>query len=213
MPELEQKSFQKRQVAHKVRIVSLLNGKFIKDELSAGYIRFNDLNISRVNIIAAVVYKSGPENNYTNAFVDDGTGKILLRSFENNDTFSKIDVGDVILVIGRIREFNNEKYIIPEIVKKIDNIDWVNVRKLEINNISIAETGEEKNIIPPSDATDLGIYEKIYLLIKKLDNGEGAVIEEVIKNFGSDDVENKINKLLENGDIFEIKPGRLKVLE
>ena len=110
MPELEQKSFQ-RQVAYKIRISDILNGSFIKDEISAGYIKLNDANVSRVNIIATVVYKA-EQPSTSNALIDDGTGKILLRSFENSRIFSKADVGDAVLLIGKIREFNNERYIV-----------------------------------------------------------------------------------------------------
>ena len=211
MPELEQKSFQKRQVAYKVRIADLLNGNFIKDNLSAGYIKLNDVNVSRVNIIAAVVYKSGKEQNYTTAIVDDGTSKILLRSFENNDIFSKIDVGDVILVIGRIREYTSEKYISPEIIKKINNIAWVNVRKFEVKE-QVVENAEPQTAAKIEELTS-NIHEKICLLIKELDSGEGVLIEEVVNQSKMKDVDEIINKLLENGDIFEIKPGRVKVLE
>jgi len=214
MPSLEQKSFQ-RQVAYKVKISDILNGNLTKDDASAGFIRMNDLNVSRTNIIATVVYKSD-DMSYASALIDDGTGKIPLRSFENKDVFSKIDIGDAVLVIGKIREFNNEKYIIPEILKKINNIEWVNLRKAELeknkmigSDLGILKT--ENNILIEGD--NFGIDEEVYSLIKKLDNGDGASFEDVIKSSKNAKAENVITKLLENGDIFEIKPGKLKVLE
>ena len=104
MPDTEQKIFQKRQIAYKIRIFDLLNGFFAKDDESAGYIKFDDLKISRVNIISTIVYKSGQEQNFASCIIDDGTGKILVRAFENSNLFSKIDVGDLVLVVGKIRE-------------------------------------------------------------------------------------------------------------
>src|SRR3990167_2310544 len=105
MPDLEQKSFQKRQVAFKVWISDILNSSFMKDDTSAGYIKINEVIISRVSLIATVVYKADQEQNLGGVMVDDGTGKILLKSFENFAPFSKADVGDMVLLIGRIREF------------------------------------------------------------------------------------------------------------
>ena len=214
MPEAEQKIFQKRQVAYKVRISDLLNGIFAKDDASAGYIKLGDMNISRVNIISNVVYKSEQEQNFSGCIIDDGTGKILLRAFENSSLFSKIDVGDFVLVIGKIREYNNERYIIPEIIKKLDDSAWMNFRKLEINNLPAIQKIEDSNEKPESVedfASDK--FDLLYSLIKNLDTGEGAPIEEIIKSSGTKDAEDVVNKLLENGDIFEIKPGRVKVLE
>lgn len=216
MPELEQKTFQKRQVAHKVRISDILEADFAKDELSAGYIKLNDENVSRVNVIATVVDKSGQASNYASAIIDDGTGKILLRVFENADIFSKVDVGDFALIVGKIREFSNERYILPEILKKIDNPGWVNVRKLELEKNRVAGGNskilEVKNEGLIQDA-DSGIGGEVCSLIKKLDNGDGVSVEDVVNNSKSSEAEAVINRLLESGDIFEIRPGRLKVLE
>ena len=212
MPDLEQKSFQKRQVAYKVWISDILNSNFMKDETSAGYIKINEVVVSRVNLIATVVYKADQEQNLSSVMIDDGTGKILLKSFENFTAFSKIDVGDMVLAVGRIREFSNEKYIMPEILKKLNDIGWMAVRKLELKYHILAEQKEEK-----IDGTDKNLSanasEQIYTLIKKFDTGDGADIDEIIKNSDLNDAESIINRLLENGDIFEIKPGRVKVLE
>lgn len=212
MPEAEQKSFQKRQVAFKVWISDILNSGFMKDETSAGYIKINEVVISRVNLIATVVYKADQEQNLGGVMIDDGTGKILLKSFENFAPFSKVDVGDMVLAVGRIREFSSEKYIMPEILKKLNDANWMAVRKLELKDRVLVEQKEEK-----IDDTDkipaVNAGEQIYTLIKKFDTGDGADIDEIIKNSNLNDAESIINRLLENGDIFEIKPGRVKVLE
>lgn len=212
MPDLEQKSFQKRQVACKVWVSDILNSNFMKDEASAGYIKINDAVVSRVNLIATVVYKADQDQNLNGVMVDDGTGKILLRSFENFAAFSKVDVGDMVLVVGRIREFSSEKYVMPEILKKLDDISWMALRKVELKNHILIEQKEEK-IDDTGKNISVNAGEQIYTLIKKFDTGDGADIDEIIKNSGLDDAESMINRLLENGDIFEIKPGRVKVLE
>lgn len=211
MLELQQNTLQKRQVAYKVRISDIQKGIFTKDELSAGYIKLNNINISRVNIIATVVYKSG-EVNYASAFVDDGTGRISLRTFENKSLFSNVGVGDVVLVIGKIREFNDEKYIIPEILKKLNNIDWINVRKLELKKNKIID---ESILLKNEDSVEDSIKfnEELCSLIKKLDTGDGVSVDDIIKMHNNSYIEKTLNKLLENGDVFEIKPGKLKVLE
>ena len=211
MPEIE-KSFQ-RQVAYKVRISDLLNGTITKDEFSAGHIAMNGVNVSRANVIATVVYKS-EESGYGGAVIDDGTGKIPLRSFENKEIFSRVGVSDVVLVIGKVRQFNDEKYIIPEVLKKLDDSGWFDVRKIELGKfaplaqpkiLSATDSSSEENIFSFND--------EIYSLIKALDTGEGVLVDEVLKNSKNPRAEMIITKLLENGDIFEIKPGKLKVLE
>lgn len=206
----ENQKFQ-RQIAYKLRIADILEGQFTKDDISAGYIKLNGINISRVNVICTLVYKQEQTGSYSSAVIDDGTGRISMRSFES-DAFSKVDVGDILLVIGRIREFNNEKYIIPEIAKKIESIEWLNLRRLELKNFEVAKTEENKKT-EIAEEQNTGIVDEVYSLIRKLDNGEGVAIEEVIKNSSNSKAEQIINRLLENGDVFEVKPGKLKILE
>ncbi len=214
MPSLEQKSFQ-RQVAYKVRISDLLNGTLAKTDASAGYVRLNELNVSRANIIATIVYKS-EEPNYASAVLDDGTGKISLKSFENKGIFSGVNVSDAVLVVGKVRQFNDEKYIIPEIMKRLENAEWFNVRKLELKNFK--PVSSDLKVLKAgngglAEESISSFNDDIYSLIKKLDIGEGVLVEDVVKNSKNIKAEGIITKLLENGDIFEIKPGRLKVLE
>lgn len=210
MPELE-KSFQKRQVAYKVSVSDILNSSFSKDDASAGYVKLNGFNVSRVNVIANIVYKSGEGQNHNSALIDDGTGKIILRTFENTDIFSRVDVGDIALVIGRIREYNNERYILPEIVKKLEKIEWMSMRKIELKGNAIEPNNEAAEEVVGEAVTNTN--EEVYILIKKLDNGDGVSIEDVMKESSNPDAEKIIGRLLENGDVFEIKPGKLKVLE
>src|SRR3989344_4464979 len=126
----EETTFQKRQVAYKVPVSLILESSFQKDELSAGFIQINELKIARVNIIGTIVYTSDKAASWS-ATLDDGTGRINLRTFEQNPLFLKNEVGDLVLLIGRIREFSNEKYIIPEVIKKVDNAKWFELRKDE----------------------------------------------------------------------------------
>ena len=210
MPETE-KTFQKRQVAYKARVSDILNSGFAKDDMSAGYIKLNGLNVSRVNVIASIILKSGDGMSYNSAMIDDGTGKIILRTFENTNLFSGVDVGDIVLVVGKIRVYNNERYIFPEIVKKLEKTEWMSLRKIELKNniIEVDNPAAEEIVDDPIQNTN----QEVYILIKRLDSGEGASIEEVISESKNPDAEKIIGRLLENGDVFEIRPGKLKVLE
>ncbi len=212
--ESQQKTFQKRQVAYKLRVSDILKGRFAKDELSSGYIKVNELNVSRVNLIGTIVYKPEQQSGFPSVIVDDGTGKIVARSFENSPAFSKIEVGDAVLIIGKIREYNNERYIVPEIMKKLESIEWFNVRKLELKNFKAAEEEiKEEPVVEAVDEKIPNIADGIYTSIRKLDAGDGVLVDDILKEIPDAKTEQIINKLLESGDIFEISPGKVKILE
>ncbi|HJO01616.1 MAG: hypothetical protein QGI89_04370 [Candidatus Woesearchaeota archaeon] len=215
LPDIEQK-FQKRQTAYKVRVRDILNSKYTKTEGSASnYLEMNEKKISRVNVVGVIVQKLGLDN-YKTIMIDDGTGRISTRVFEENVLLDKVDVGDIVLIIGRPREFSSEKYIIIETIKKINPI-WAKVRKLEFEKNVIKDdvfsnkvTSNNEKIT--EEIVDLTPTNKVVKLIRQFDNGNGVSIEE-LSSKNIKDMDKIIDMLLKGGDIFEVKPGKLKVLE
>ncbi len=208
----------KRQVAHKIRVADILNNRYVKAEgWLPNYIAVGEIKVSRANIIGVIVSKSTQENdeNSHNFILDDGTGRIPLRFFEHG---KDIEVSDIVNVIGRPREFGSDRYIVPEILKKVTDSRWIEIRKMELalkkhdtqpkvelsshTTTEVEELSEDEN---PST--------KIISIIKKLDSGAGADFQEISVKFITGNPEEYIKKLLEQGDIFEVKPGRYKVLE
>lgn len=125
-----------RSPAKKVRISDLLNGKYFygsKEEMKPGYVitPFGE-KISRVNIIGAVVDKFvGEDGKYSSITVDDGSDAIRVKSFEEFP-FEKIELGDMVRVVGRIKEYNGEIYVTYEMTEKIDDVNFELMSKAEI---------------------------------------------------------------------------------
>lgn len=208
----DEQVFQKRQTAHKIRIKNILDSRYIKTEgFAPNYLEINTQEISRINIMGVVVQKSELDN-YKTLTIDDGTGKISARVFENNALLDKIDIGNIVLIIGRPREFSSEKYLLIETIKKI-NPAWAKVRKIELEkNLEKRDSLSDNNSSIEEDATDSDPTSKIVRLIKELDKGNGVTIEE-LSSRNIKDIDKTLNMLLKKGDLFEIKPGKLKVLE
>ncbi len=216
----------KRQVALKCTIAEIAQGTYVREEgWKPNYVQTRTgKHISRVNIIATILSNSGGELNYQSIVIDDGTAKIEVRSFDENENFKSLDVGGVMLLVGRPREFGNQKYIIPELIKKIENNSWVRLRRLELSK----ETGTD---IPPVNAEEQSVifsepmsvevvrdvfedvHQDVVSVIRKNDTGDGAEMEKVIKQLSRSDAEKIISDLLKEGEICEISPGRIKVLE
>lgn len=200
MPEI------KRQVACKVRINDILSGDYVKEEgWTPNYIKTGFGKISRANVLATIVGKN-EDNTLT---IDDGTDKINVRSFEPIDLES-FNVGDVVLIIGKPREWNSQRYLIPEVIKKIEDKRWVKVRSLELKDVKnniVKTTKVEKEEIVENP------YDVVLKTIQDLDDGSGANYEEVCLRSKIKDAEEILTALMEQGEIFEIKPGRLKILE
>lgn len=244
-----------RQTAFKARIGDVLNGKYVvNDGWEPNHILFDGRKIARANILGVVVSKQSSELSHNDSvIIDDGSGRITARSFEESD-ISKTRVGEVVQVIGRPREYGGEIYIVPEIIRALGNKRWIDVRRLELemlkgeasddtpaetvgatagvigaispNRESAAifgsadqeelktdEDGEDKDETAESkDIGELSGPQKMLALIKKFDKEGGADTEDVIKGYGAPDCEAVIGTLLKRGEIFELRPGKLKIL-
>ncbi len=176
-----------RQIAYKLKIEDILNSRYIKSEgeWEPNYIVLsNSKKASRVNILCVCVSAEESETGKT-VVVDDGTGRIEIREFEKN-MLKKINPGDIITIIGRIREFSSEKYILPEIIKKQSDSRWIEYRKKEIELLKKigyygfkgAEEEKEGDEIVKEDIKDSIAEESIKDNTKDMENKISSTIEE-----------------------------------
>lgn len=209
---------QKRQVARKLWISDLLAGTYIKEEgFKPNHVILKDNSVAaRVNLLGVVV--SAVSEGLPTIVIDDGSGRISVRAFEPSSRMSAVQVGDVMLVIGRPRQFGAEMYVLPEIVKKVPDLGWIEVRKAELSGSPIA--GVDAPAHQPAESVteealddSFGLGEAVLGAIRSLDAGQGADIDAVIGQVGAGNAEKAIRFLLQSGNIFEVSPGRLKVLE
>lgn len=231
----------KRQTAVKIRISDINESRYVKatGEWEPNYLLTPyKTRVSRVNIVGSVI--DSDANNFT---IDDGSGKLSVRSFE--ELTYKPPLGEVIILIGRPREFSNEIYVVPEIIRPItkNKEKWIELRVLELKRLydgkarevptehpetesepqiqeepaQKTEVAEEKieDEQPKENGESKNIFDEVIKTIKATDQGDGADMEEIIEKTGFDekDVENVINNLLMDGEAFEIRPGRLKLLD
>jgi RPA family protein len=205
----------KRELAHKIRISDLLLGNQIFEDLPDNVKRFKFLelgnkNIIRVNLIANVIdkYQSDGERRFASITLDDGSAQIRVRVFGDDiNSFDEINQGDCVVVIGILRSYNLEIYVLPEIIKKVDP-KYLLVRKLEIEN-------EYPKINLPEEKKEIKMLrDDIIRMIKVSEPKEGIDKEDIIMSISSNPkiVSEEIQKLLEEGIIYEPRPGRVRYL-
>jgi len=200
----------KRETAYICLISDIIQGNFVKAEgWNPSYVVTAIGNLSRINLMGVLVSR---EDN--DLVLDDGSGRIILRSFEEG-SLNEFNVGDFVTVIGRPRAYNEQKYIVPEIIKKTEPT-WAEYRKKQIEFLKreqVPVRKENKVIAAEPTSPVANQYQKIIEFIRDLDAGDGAEANEVAGRTGFPNAEMLILKLIEEGEIFEIKPGRLKILE
>lgn len=198
----------KRNIAYKLRIGDLLVGKPVSEGERFIFLELGDRKIVRVNIIGNVIekYNSSGEKRYSFLTIDDGSGQIKLKSFGDDiEILENLNQGQTIIVIGTLRQFNNEVYVSPEIVR-LQEPKYLLVRKIELEkSMPVAVAQSDKN----------AIRDKILDDIKNSEDDGGVYIDKIImghRETSSDIINQEIQKLLEEGIIFEPRPGKIRYL-
>jgi len=205
-----------RETAYKLRIGELLKANQIFEQSEnpnprLQFVELGDKRIIRTNIIANVVdkFESEGEKKFASITLDDGSGQIRARLFgEEINKFKEIIQGDTLIIIGTVRSFNQELYILPEIIRKTDP-RYLLIRKLEI------EKQQPKPKTPEQKQEIKALKDEIIEMIRNAETNEGIDKDKIImslKDTQPETISQEIQKLLEEGIIYEPRPGRVRYL-
>ena len=125
----------KRLNSFKTRINQITGGKYMAQEgLNPNYVlTSHGARLSRVRVNGTVVDKFVAESGkFASITLDDGTDTIRAKIFSSVAMFEKIGPGSEVDVIGKIKEYQGELYIMPEIISQIEDPNFSLLRELEI---------------------------------------------------------------------------------
>jgi len=218
-----------RGVASKVSIKDIVDGEFIRgDSQWEPNCILTPLmeEVSRIRVLGNVVSRYVDENQrYASIGLDDGSGTISARVFQDGVVLlHKIRVGDIVDVIGKVKEYEDERYINLESVWRVDDPNWELVRKLELllkkkrlegreaMESSVKDKEEKKEEKVEEEVVSEDLKALVSELIEKLDEGEGIKYAELLKEskLEEEKLEEVLNELMGDGEIYEPKIGRFK---
>lgn len=196
-----------RATAYKLRIGDILRGKPVTENEKMNFLELGDKQIIRVNLVANIIekYEQESEKKYLAFTLDDASGQIRVKTFgEDTEKFKEIQQGQTVMVIGKIRSFNNELYILPEIIK-VQDPRYLLVRKLEL----------EKNMPKEISKEEVkAVKDQVIEMIKLAENDGGIDTDKLIMNIKAtpEIINQEITKLLEDGLAYEPRPGKIRYL-
>jgi RPA family protein len=220
----------KRQTAYYCTARQLLDGSYVeRDGWEPNFVATDAGAVSRVRVVGVVV-----DTNDSSFLVDDGSGRLPVRSFDSS--LPSVKAGDVVLVIGRPRLFDGDLYVLSEVARKLPSAKWLKYysdHKDELQRFipdvpapdTKDEVSEEKatsssqvsgeDVPAGSDNGEKSPNqaEAIIGAIRELDPGDGAPVDEVLSKAGFPEAEQRLQSLISEGEVFELRAGKVKVLE
>ncbi|MHA1144400.1 MAG: OB-fold nucleic acid binding domain-containing protein [Candidatus Helarchaeota archaeon] len=231
--------------AYKLYVKDIKDGDILRTSEERTYFqtRFN-LKTFRVRLLGTIIYHqifAGDENagrkESVYVTIDDGTEQIRLKTWDPVllEKMKSLKKGQVIDVIGTVREYNDEVYINPLMIFPINDLKYELLRDLDIINFrktfkqrpaekrrapqpTSTQTSESAPMKPSSSPADEDSRDDeiqiILGLIEELDKGEGVKISQIEEksSLSEKDIKNHIQYLYENGYIYEPSLDRYKIL-
>jgi len=196
-----------RATAYKLRIGDILSGKQVMDGERFNFLELGNRQIIRINLVANIIekYEAVGEKKYLSFTIDDASGQIRVKIFgEDVEKFRNIEQGHTVMIIGKVRFFNNELYILPEIIKPQDP-RYLLVRKLELEKEKPKQVDKEQV---------RAVKDQIIDMIKSAEDNGGIDTDKLIMEIKAspDIINQEIRKLLEEGLAYEPRPGKIRYL-
>lgn len=108
-----------RLTARKVMAADVINGNYYQQEgFEPNYlITPYGLRVSRARILGTVVDRYiNDDESYGALTIDDGSATIRAKFFQDLDIMEGVEEGDVVEVMGKVKQYDGEIYINPELV-------------------------------------------------------------------------------------------------
>jgi RPA family protein len=114
--------------AVKLRIQDIVHGSF-----EDTYVHTVSGDVDEVRILGTVVdVFITDDESYISLTVDDGTETIRIKAWRQDvEELKQYSTGDIIDVVGKIREYNEEVYVVPDVISAVSPNKWV-LRELEL---------------------------------------------------------------------------------
>ncbi|UCG90035.1 MAG: hypothetical protein JSU57_06110 [Candidatus Heimdallarchaeota archaeon] len=201
-----------------MRIENITRSQLIKDDEDRWrLVRPSGNYIFRVWIMGIVTEIYTGENNYVGLKVEDGSGAIIVKTWDGRlDLFQK---WDKIEVLGQVQISERDEeiavFVSPDISQSVLDDNWFLVHRLKITQQLQSETSIEVKSASVG-GIELGVASiedlktKLKKAVKKFDTGVGVAYDQLVKIFSDVDevqLDEAITELLESGEFFEPKAG------
>jgi RPA family protein len=191
------------------------------------------VELRRVVVVGFVVdkfYREGDDSGkkrFESITVDDGTDTIGVKVWGEEDASVLEGVKESILalVIGKVRQYNDEVYLIPEIVRELTDPNYMSLHLMERykavlnrSGISLPSTTEQQQELlttTPSTQVTGKLANDIIAYVRLEAPPEGIPLKDIVAYFekkgqDSEKVQTKVFNLVAEGALNEVSIGQFR---
>ena len=221
-----------RMTAIRASISDIVNGKFREDN-GAHVISPFDVELRRVALVGFVVGKyhrdaESEGKRFESITLDDGSDTIRIKVWGEEDAalLEGVKENTLALVIGKIRKYEDEVYLVPEIVRELKDPNFLGLHLMQRYQAILTRSGVTLPVAEDSDQQLLtrssasakaealgGVTKEILKYIESNATPEGVRLEDIVAFFKgeghqSGDIQLKVINLMADGLINEVSIAR-----
>jgi len=221
-----------RMTAVRASISDITKGSF-SDDNGPHVVSPFGVELRRVVIVGFVVnkfYREGDDTGkkrFESITVDDGTDTIGVKVWGEEDASMLEGVKESILalVIGKVRQYNEEVYLIPEIVRELTDPNYMSLHLMERykavlnrSGISLPETDEQQQELlttTPNKPVSGKLANDIIAYVRLEAPPKGIPLKDIVAYFekkgqDSEKVQTKVFNLVAEGALNEVSIGQFR---
>jgi RPA family protein len=218
-------SMKDRFTAIRATIDDLVNGEY-GDDGGPRVVSPHGIELRRVLLLGQIV-ENYVSDNFASITLDDGTGTIRAKAWGAEASALEAVESDILaLVIGKVREYEGELYVVPEIVKRVEDPNFIPLHKLERQRTHLLAGKKEKSTSAPTSAKATGkpkaavqqsmvsksLGEQIIDFLRANDSPKGVHVSQisdffVAKGFDKSEINMEVIELTANDQIVEPSVG------
>jgi RPA family protein len=221
-----------RMTAVRASISDITNGTF-SDDNGPHVVSPFGVELRRVVVVGFVVnkfYREGDDTGkkrFESITVDDGTDTIGVKVWGDEDASILEGVKESILalVIGKVRQYNEEVYLIPEIVRELTDPNYMSLHLLERykavlnrSGVSLPSTMEQQQELltsTPKKTVSGKLANDILAYVRLEAPPEGIPLKDIVAYFekkgqDSEKVQTKVFNLVAEGALNEVSIGQFR---
>jgi RPA family protein len=223
--------------AVRASISDITNGNF-GDDTGPHVVSPYGVELRRVVVVGFVVskfYREGDESGkkrFESVTLDDGTDTIQVKVWDDDAAVLEgVKENILALVIGKVRKYEDETYIIPEIVRELTDPNYMSLHLMERyktiltrSGVTLPSTAEhEQEVLSPTStepATPVkgNLAKDIVSYIQLESPDEGMPLKDIVVYFENkgkdpDKVQTKVWELAAEGHIIEKPIGHFRTAD
>ncbi len=220
-----------RMTAVRASVADIIHGTYSEED-GHHVVSPQGVELRRVVLVGFIVKQYIGQGSFASITIDDGTETIRAKTWGETQSLEQAEPNTLAMIVGKVREYEGEVYIVPEIVHPLDDANYITLHQLErykaILTLSGISTPSEESMddvqetLKPAKSKSSASKKKskspgtlskqILRFIKKNVSPDGVYLQDIVSHFekkGSSKsaITLKVIDLMDQQKVREVKIG------